>query len=151
MAVYFKLNEFIASSTAKANKLDNTPSTEIKGRIEELMQFLDGVRKEWAVYAQDKKLGTPALNITSGYRCPALNKLVGGKSTSAHLSGYAADIQPANGKIDTFYKFFYQYLKDRNLDFDEIFIETSKKSKWVHFALKSINGLQRKKYGALFV
>ena len=93
MAVYFKLNEFIASSTAKANKIDNTPSAEIKGRIEELMQFLDGVRKEWAVYTQDKKLGTPALNITSGYRCPALNKLVGGKSTSAHLSGYAADIQ----------------------------------------------------------
>jgi uncharacterized protein YcbK (DUF882 family) len=31
--------------------------------------------------------------ITSGYRCPKHNAEVGGAKTSAHMSGYAADIQ----------------------------------------------------------
>ena len=29
------------------------------------------------------------INISSGYRCPELNKAVGGSSTSAHCYGYA--------------------------------------------------------------
>ncbi|GAH08593.1 unnamed protein product, partial [marine sediment metagenome] len=33
------------------------------------------------------------IRITSGYRCPAENKKVGGHSNSAHLLGKAADIQ----------------------------------------------------------
>lgn len=32
------------------------------------------------------------IKITSGYRCTAHNKAVGGKSNSAHLFGFAADI-----------------------------------------------------------
>ena len=31
--------------------------------------------------------------ITSGYRCPKHNKEVGGKSDSAHLKGFAADVK----------------------------------------------------------
>jgi len=37
-------------------------------------------------------LGRPII-ITSGYRCAAHNKAVGGKPVSAHLTGEAADIQ----------------------------------------------------------
>ena len=36
-------------------------------------------------------LGRP-VRITSGFRCPKLNKAVGGATTSRHLSGQAADI-----------------------------------------------------------
>ncbi len=32
------------------------------------------------------------MTINSGYRCEARNKSVGGKKTSSHLKGYAADI-----------------------------------------------------------
>lgn len=36
--------------------------------------------------------------ITSGYRCPAHNAVVGGKPASAHTSGWAADISvPSSG------------------------------------------------------
>lgn len=37
------------------------------------------------------KAGVPFV-ITSGFRCSAHNKAVGGKATSAHLEGRAADI-----------------------------------------------------------
>jgi hypothetical protein len=40
-------------------------------------------------------------------------------------------------------------LKDRN--FDECFIEKSRTSQWVHIALYSIKGLQRRKKGNLYV
>lgn len=35
------------------------------------------------------------VTITSGYRCPEHNKLVGGSATSYHVKGMAADIQVA--------------------------------------------------------
>lgn len=38
-------------------------------------------------------LGNRAITITSGYRCPARNKAVGGVKNSYHLFGMAADIQ----------------------------------------------------------
>jgi hypothetical protein len=36
-------------------------------------------------------------------------------------------------------------------DFDECFIEKSSTSQWVHIALYSIKGLQRRKVGKLYV
>jgi len=41
------------------------------------------------------------IHITSGYRCPAENKKVGGYSHSPHLLGEAADIQVKNMSIVT--------------------------------------------------
>jgi uncharacterized protein YcbK (DUF882 family) len=38
-----------------------------------------------------EKIGKP-IKINSGYRCPAHNAKVGGKPTSLHLQGHAADI-----------------------------------------------------------
>lgn len=43
------------------------------------------------------KLKCPII-ITSGYRCPTVNKLVGGVANSQHISGCAADLYPANLK-----------------------------------------------------
>lgn len=37
-----------------------------------------------------------ALTINSGYRCPALNKEVGGAATSQHVKGEAADVKAEN-------------------------------------------------------
>lgn len=39
------------------------------------------------------------IKITSGYRCPAHNKAVGGVSNSAHCRGIACDIKPASGHL----------------------------------------------------
>lgn len=42
-------------------------------------------------------LGCPII-INSGYRCPQVNKHVGGVANSQHMSGCAADIRPADMK-----------------------------------------------------
>lgn len=36
------------------------------------------------------------MTVNSGYRCPELNKIVGGSSTSQHVKGEAADIKTGN-------------------------------------------------------
>lgn len=40
-----------------------------------------------------RELAGVPFKITSGYRCEAHNKVVGGKSESAHTQGYAVDIE----------------------------------------------------------
>ena len=135
---YFKEQEFIKSTTAKKNKIDNTPSSEILSHIRELMEFLDPIREKW---------GRP-IYITSGYRCEALNTLVKGVKTSNHLTGYAADMKTEN--VSKFYYWLVRYVLDNHIKFDELFLETKGASQWVHFALKNKFGKQRLKTGLLF-
>ena len=79
---YFKLSEFINSATAKRLGIDNMPSFEVVDNLNRLADYLDGIRT---------KLGRPIL-VSSGYRCPMLNKAVGGVVNSQHQKGLAADL-----------------------------------------------------------
>ena len=38
-----------------------------------------------------RRLGDRVISVSSGYRCPELNRAVGGARTSAHLTGHAVD------------------------------------------------------------
>lgn len=71
-----------------------------------------------------------------------LNEKIDGSKTSAHLTGYACDMIPKNGKFNEFVEFLKDYLKDKS--FDQCIIEKSSKSKWIHLGLKNLKGLQRK-------
>lgn len=132
--------ELCHSDTADENHIDNTPSEEIKEHLEELMEFLDGLRKEW---------GSP-IRVTSGYRCPQLNKKVGGSATSAHMIGYAVDMQPIKRPFKDFVEFVKNYLIDK--DFDQLLLEySSKGSRWIHLGLYNQKGEQRKQIKNLYV
>ena len=134
MSKYFKLSELTYSSTAKKYGIDNTPNEEEKANLEELMEFLDGMRVYWG----------SAVIVTSGFRCEELNAKVGGVKTSAHRVGYGVDMKPASNKTLQFFEKMKEYLKDK--DFDELLLESnSQGSIWCHFALKSASGKQRKK------
>lgn len=58
------------------------------------------------------------LCITSGYRCPRLNRAVGGLDTSQHLSGEAADIMMAGLRNDELARWIID-----NTAFDEVILE----------------------------
>lgn len=134
---YFRLEEFLTSSAARQKSIENLPSWEIVEHLKELANFLDGIREAWG----------SAIAISSGYRNPSLNKAVGGVDTSLHLKGYAADLQPRNGKMKEFKLFIVDYLKDKQ--FDECILEKNSKSEWVHIQLRSNNGFQRRKIFSL--
>ena len=132
---YFELDEFIRSDTAKKKNIDNTPSFEIVNHLEELVEnVLEPLR---AAY------GMP-IKISSGYRCPALNRAVQGSTTSVHMIGYAADLQ-VGGSFNKFRDFVLEWFRKTGTRFDQLLLEENKKTgaKWIHIGLKSNTGQQR--------
>lgn len=133
MAKYFTVAEMLKSETAEKNKIQNIPSVEIEQNIEELLGVLDGLREFY---------GKP-IKITSGYRCTELNRLLGGSPTSAHVIGYAADLQPIGDTFENFKAEVLKWLKKSRVKFDQCIIERNKSTQWVHFGLYNRKGQQR--------
>jgi hypothetical protein len=85
---YYTLAALSASETAIARGIDNTPPAEVIENLRVLARGLDRVRR----------LLGQRLVINSGYRCPELNRAVGGASRSQHTEGFACDFEcPAFG------------------------------------------------------
>ncbi|MCC8186484.1 MAG: D-Ala-D-Ala carboxypeptidase family metallohydrolase [Bacteroides sp.] len=80
----FKLEEFTRSETAAQKGIKNEPNP---GQIEKICRLVVRVLQP----LRDKH-GSP-LTITSGFRCPELNKAVSGVPTSQHTTGEAADVK----------------------------------------------------------
>jgi hypothetical protein len=78
---HFTLAELTASNKARSLGIDNTPAPELLPRLVRTAEMLERIRAT---------LGVPVL-VTSGYRCPTLNRAVGGVATSDHTQGHAAD------------------------------------------------------------
>ena len=133
MAKYFTVAEMLKSETADKNKIQNTPSVEIEQNIEKLLEVLDDLREFY---------GKP-IKITSGFRCSELNKLVGGTPTSAHVIGYAADLQPVQGSFENFKASVIDWLDKSGVKFDQCILERNKSTQWVHFGLYNRKGQQR--------
>lgn len=146
---YFTLEEFTKSETAELYGIDNTPDQDTTNNILQVADILDDIRADWTTYCEQKKLGNPALIISSAYRCHELNKLVGGADRSAHLKGYAADIIPSNGEVMEFFMFMQRWLFTHATEYDEAIYEEKKNSKWVHFAVNSFSGAHRHKIATL--
>lgn len=118
---YFTIEELTRSATATAKGIDNTPTPEIKANLERLVdKVLDGLRE---IY------GKP-ITVNSGYRCPELNKAVGGSKTSDHMNGFSVDITASSKKENAI---LFQIIKD-NFDFDQLIWEkgNSEYPDWVH-------------------
>lgn len=82
LSPHFTLAEFTRSAKAAQLGLDNTPPPELLPRLVRTAEMLERIRAA---------LGAPVL-VTSGYRGPALNRAVGGVTSSDHTQGHAADI-----------------------------------------------------------
>lgn len=119
MGKYFTINELCKSSVATNKGIDNTPTQEIINNLNELIDNVLDPLREW--------YGMP-IHIESGYRCPELNKAVGGVANSFHTMGCAADIDM--GEKDDNQPIF-DYIKD-NLPFTELGWEGN--GRWVHVA-----------------
>ena len=78
----FSMDELTHSDTAARHGIDNTPNENEKDNLYKLAMELENVRK---------LLNNKPIYVSSGYRCLALNELLGSKRTSAHIKGLAVD------------------------------------------------------------
>ena len=133
---YFSIKELTASLKATQLGIKNEPSKQALVNLESLvLNILDPLRAAWG----------GGIIVTSGYRSVALNKAVGGSPSSAHRYGYAADIVPADGRISVFKAFCVKWLKENEISFDQ-YIDEADGSEWVHIAIKSGSGNQRRQF-----
>lgn len=82
LSEHFSLAEFCVSERARRLNLDNTPPPDIVPRLKVVANQMERVRI---------RLGSQSIIVSSAYRSPAVNRVVGGEKASAHLAGWAVD------------------------------------------------------------
>jgi len=121
LSPHFTLAELTASSKARQLGLDNTPPPELMPRMMLLAEMLERIRST---------LDVP-VTVTSGYRCPPLNRAVGGVTSSDHTQGHAADfIAPGFGSASDVARLLAPLVS--TLGIGQIILEGVKGKQWVH-------------------
>lgn len=117
LSTHFTLEEMTFSDTATRLGIDNTPPLDAVDRLEELCQtLLEPIRARYG-----------AVRVTSGYRCPDLNRLIGSKDSSQHTRGEAADIQCGARPLAV-----CRWLADSGMPFHQVIHEFGR---WTHVSI----------------
>lgn len=122
---YFTMSELTSSPTARRKGIDNTPNGVQRAALTALVtNILDPLREAY---------GKPIV-VTSGFRCPRLNRAVGGVAKSQHMKGEAADIRTLSDKPSDNKKLFDLIIK-LGLPFDQCIDEYG--YNWIHVSYTS--------------
>jgi len=119
----FSLDEMCLSPTSIRLGISNVPNTKQIANLQRLVaMILQPVRDHYGL----------AVHVDSGYRCPSLNRAVGGAVDSQHMRGEAADIRVHGIPNDELFLFIRDHIKD----FDQLILErvpaTNRHAGWVH-------------------
>ena len=122
----FTLDELLASATAKQQHIINAPGIDevcnLCALVHNVLQPLRDAMGE-------------QIKIGSGYRCPQLNKAVGGVGNSQHMKGEAADLC-IDGDLKKGKRWF-EWIK-QHCKFDQLIWEhNSKGTYWVHVSFRA--------------
>ena len=127
---HFTIDELTFSETAARKGIDNTPSDDVLDNLYKTAMEMENVRE---------LLGNNPILISSGYRCLALNELLGSKPTSAHIRGLAIDFTcPKYGDPHDIVDAIF----GSDILYDQIILEFDK---WVHIAFPADGKSARKK------
>lgn len=122
----FDLEEFTRSSKAKELGITNEPGEKELAALRVLVsRTLQPLRD---------KIGKP-IHVNSGYRCPELNKAIGGVPTSQHQKGEAADLSIDGKAAD-----ILEALENSKIPFDQAILY--RKQNFLHVSLK-MDGVQK--------
>jgi len=130
---YFTISEMLKSDTALKMRIWNGATKEHEENLRALIEnVLDPLRERY---------GHP-IYVSSGYRCPKLNKAVNGAINSQHMRGEAADIYAMGGENLK----LAQMIEEAG-NFDQMILEevgpNDLNPKWIHVSYKR-NGWNRK-------
>ena len=127
LSPHFSLSELCVSNKARELGIDNTPPSYMFPTMSATATGMEQVRSV---------LGDLPITVANGYRCPALNRAVGGEKRSQHLLGEAVDFQcPAFGtptKIVT-------AIVNSDVPYDQVICEHLGYKMWVHVSFSSRN------------
>lgn len=130
---YFTIKELTKSTTAIKRHIDNTPSKEVERSLTALVEkVLDPLREAYC----------KPIIVTSGYRCPKLNAIVGSTPSSQHVKGEAADIKSVQDTPEENKKLFDLIVKLK-LPFDQLINEHN--YDWVHVSFGARHRRQKLK------
>lgn len=121
------LAEVTKSDTAIKNGIDNTPHGD---HLDNLMAIAQDV------FQRVRDHFNVPIKVTSGYRSPELNKLIGGSANSQHCTGEALDLDAdVFGAIEN--RDVFRFISE-NLTFDQLIWEygSSMNPDWVHVSYK---------------
>lgn len=119
LSEHFSLVEFTTSQTAERRGLSNDPTE----------QVIERLRLLCAQILEPARVALGPMKISSGYRAVAVNRAVGGSTSSAHVLGYAADVIPLKATKMELAKWIAA-----NCDFDQVILEygTVVEPAWIH-------------------
>ena len=118
MKLNFKMSELIYSETAVKNNINNMPDINSLDNMLNLIYYCLQPAREL--------LNAP-MTITSGFRNPLVNRLVGGVNSSQHLYGQAADFIIKGMTPNQ----IISIIKTSKIEFDQLINEYDK---WVHIS-----------------
>ena len=122
----FNLSEFTESRIADKYDINNVPSaTQIASLRDLVKNLMQPIRDYW---------GLP-VRITSGYRCNALNVLIGGAEKSQHLAGKACDFTIKGLENIVIVKALKQLKEQGKIKYDQLILEPT----WIHISYDDIN------------
>lgn len=118
--LYTHISELIYSDTAHVCNINNMPTIQAIDKMQDLIHYV----------LQPVRFKFGAVHVTSGYRCPALNKKVGGAVNSEHIYGQAADFVMCERRINL--REVFTYIRDY-LEYNQLLFErNSKGDVWIH-------------------
>jgi len=120
---HFTLEELTYSAVAENKHIDNTPNTTMINEGRRLCyDILEPIRQRY---------GKPII-VTSGYRCPLLNKVVGGAKNSDHRYFNAADIKAKDGNNKELWNIIIQMIKEGKIICRQLIDEYN--LSWIHIS-----------------
>jgi hypothetical protein len=125
----FTLSEFTASATATEYNIDNTPNADQIENLRHLCLF---------VLEPLRTLAIRPIDISSGFRCDALNNKIGGTTASQHRcleNNAAVDFTIRGWSVPTAFKFIAANAD--NIPFDQAINEFNR---WVHISYRRTRG-----------
>jgi hypothetical protein len=116
---HFTLEELTVSEAAARNGWDNSPNERETANLIRLARLLEKVKV---------LVGNKPIMVNSGFRSKRVNEAVGGKPTSQHCFGCAADIRVPGMTPDQ----VVRLISMSNLEFDQVISEFGQ---WTHVSV----------------